>query len=109
MNAIKGVLVGLAATAVLFGGAAQAIAAPATSQSAEAQSSQAAANVTGEIVAVVKGKSIKVRVDASTTVDVDYDVKKTVVSGELKVGASVNVNGKKVDGKIVASGIIVIK
>ncbi|MFS8101418.1 hypothetical protein LFM09_30250 [Lentzea alba] len=104
MNAIKGVLVGLAATAVLFGGAAQAVAAPATSQSAEAS-----ANVTGEVVAVVKGKSIKVRIDASTTVDVDYDVKKTVISGELKVGASVNVNGKKVDGKIVASGIVVIK
>lgn len=104
MNAIKGVLVGLAATAVLFGGAAQAIAAPATTQSAEA-----ALNVTGEVVAVVKGKSIKVRVDASTTVDVDYDLKKTIVSGELKVGASVDVNGKKVGGKIVASGIIVIK
>ncbi len=104
MNAIKGVLVGLAATAVLFGGAAQAVAAPATSQSTEAS-----ANVTGEVVAVVKGKSIKVKVDASTTVDVDYDLKKTVVSGELKVGASVDVNGKKVDGKIVASGIIVIK
>ena len=104
MNAIKGVLVGLAATAVLFGGAAQAIASPATSQSTEA-----AANVTGEVVAVVKGKSIKVRVDASTTLDVDEDLKKTVVSGELKVGASVNVNGKKVDGKIVASGIVVIK
>ncbi|KJK47336.1 hypothetical protein UK23_20540 [Lentzea aerocolonigenes] len=104
MNAIKGVLVGLAATAVLFGGAAQAIAAPATSQSAEASS-----NVTGEVVAVVKGKSIKVRVDASTTVDVDYDLKKTVISGELKVGGSVDVNGKKVGGRIVASGIIVIK
>lgn len=104
MNAIKGVLVGLAATAVLFGGAAQAIAAPATTQSTEA-----AAKVTGEVVAVVKGKSIKVRVDASTTVDVDYDLKKTIVSGELKVGASVDVNGKKVGGKIVASGIIVIK
>jgi hypothetical protein len=104
MNAIKGVLVGLAATAVLFGGGAQAIAAPATSQSAEAS-----AKVTGEVVAVVKGKSIKVRVDASTTVDVDYDLKKTIVSGELKVGASVDVNGKKVDGKLVASGIIVIK
>ena len=104
MNAIKGVLVGLAATAVLFGGAAQAVTAPATTQSTEA-----AAKVTGEVVAVVKGKSIKVRVDASTTVDVDYDLKKTVISGELKVGGSVNVNGKKVDGKIVASGIIVIK
>ncbi|MET9628996.1 hypothetical protein ABZX92_16170 [Lentzea sp. NPDC006480] len=104
MNAIKGVLVGLAATAVLFGGAAQAIAAPATSQSTEAS-----ATVTGEVVAIVKGKSIKVKVDASTTVDVDYDVKKTLISGELKVGGSVNVNGKKVDGKIVASGIIVIK
>jgi hypothetical protein len=103
MNAIKGVLAGLAATAVLFGGAAQAVAAPATSQST------AAANVTGEVVAVVKGKSIKVRVDASTTVDVDYDLKKTIISGELKVGASVDVNGKKVDGKIVASGIVVIK
>ncbi|MEU0883973.1 hypothetical protein ABZ345_35705 [Lentzea sp. NPDC005914] len=104
MNAIKGVLVGLAATAVLVGGAAQAVAAPASSQSAEAS-----ANVTGEVVAVVKGKSIKVRVDASTTVDVDYDLKKTVVSGELKIGGSVSVNGKKIDGKIVASGIIVIK
>ncbi|PWK84016.1 hypothetical protein C8D88_109101 [Lentzea atacamensis] len=104
MNAIKGVLAGLAATAVLFGGAAQAVAAPATSQS-----TAAAANVTGEVVAVVKGKSIKVRVDASTTVDVDYDLKKTNISGELKVGASVDVNGKEVDGKIVASGIIVIK
>jgi hypothetical protein len=104
MNAIKGVLVGLAATAVLFGGAAQAFATPATSQSAEAS-----ANVTGEVVAVVKGKSIKVRVDASTTVDVDYDLKKTIISGELKVGGSVNVNGRKIDGRIVASGIIVIK
>ncbi|MGW4206766.1 hypothetical protein ACWEIJ_02145 [Lentzea sp. NPDC004789] len=104
MNAIKGVLVGLAATAALFGGAAQATAAPATGQSAEAS-----ANVTGEVVAVVKGKSVKVRVDASTTVDVDYDLKKTVVSGELKIGASVHVNGKKVDGRIVASGIVVIK
>ncbi len=104
MNAIKGVLAGLAATAVLFGGAAQAFAAPATSQSAEAS-----ANVTGEVVAVVKGKSIKVRVDASTTVDVDYDLTKTVISGELKAGASVSVNGRKVDGKIVASGIIVLK
>jgi hypothetical protein len=104
MNAIKGVLAGLAATAVLFGGAAQAIAAPATTQSAEAS-----ANVTGEVVAVVKGKSVKVRVDASTTVDVDYDLKKTVISGELKVGSSVSINGKKVGGKIVASGIVVIK
>lgn len=103
MNAIKGVLAGLAATAVLFGGAAQAFAAPTASQEAEAS-----ANVTGEIVAVVQGKSVKVRVDASTTVDVEYDIK-TVISGELKVGASVSVNGKKVDGKIVASGIVVIK
>ena len=108
MNAIKGVLVGLAATAVLFGGAAQAIAAPVAAQSAE-QSAEAAANVTGEVVAVVKGKSIKVKVDASSTVDVDYDLKKTLVSGELKVGGSVSVNGKKVDGRIVASGIIVLK
>jgi hypothetical protein len=104
MNAIKGVLVGLAATAVLFGGAAQAIAAP-----APAQSAATSATVTGEVVAVVKGKSIKVKVDASSTVDVDYDLKKTLVSGELKVGGSVSVNGKKVDGRIVASGIIVLK
>ncbi|NKE58103.1 hypothetical protein FXN61_15200 [Lentzea sp. PSKA42] len=104
MNAIKGVLVGLAATAVLFGGAAQAVAAPTTNQSAEA-----AANVTGEVVAVVKGKSIKVKVDASTTVDVDYSLTQTIISGELKVGASVDVNGKKVGGKIFASGIVVIK
>ncbi len=104
MNAIKGVLVGLAATAVLFGGAAQAIAAP-----APAQSAATSATVTGEVVAVVKGKSIKVKVDASSTVDVDYDLTKTLVSGELKVGGSVSVNGKKVDGRIVASGIIVLK
>lgn len=104
MNAIKGVLVGLAATAVLFGGAAQAIAAP-----VPAQSAATSATVTGEVVAVVKGKSIKVKVDASSTVDVDYDLKKTLVSGELKVGGSVSVNGKKVDGRIVASGIIVLK
>ena len=104
MNAIKGVLVGLAATAVLFGGAAQAVAAPATSQSAEAS-----AHVTGEVVAVVKGKSIKVKVDASTTVDVDYDLLQTIISGELKVGASVDVKGIKLGGKIVALGIIVLK
>jgi hypothetical protein len=104
MNAIKGVLAGLAATAVLFGGAAQAVAAPATSQSAEAS-----ASVTGEVVAVVKGKSIKVKVDASSTVDVDYDLVQTVISGELKVGANVEVKGRKIAGKIVASGIVVIK
>ena len=104
MNAIKGVLAGLAATAVLFGGAAQAVAGPATTQSAEA-----AANVTGEVVAVVKGKSIKVKVDASTTVDVDYDIVKTIISGELKVGASVDVKGLKLGGKIFALGIIVLK
>ncbi|MFI6097436.1 hypothetical protein ACIA8G_17855 [Lentzea sp. NPDC051213] len=104
MNAIKGVLVGLAATAVLFGGAAQAIAAPVTSQSTEAS-----ASVSGEVVAIVKGKSIKVKVNASTTVDVDYDVTKTVISGDLKVGASVDVKGHKAGGTIFASGIIVLK
>ncbi|SFR09645.1 hypothetical protein SAMN04488564_103189 [Lentzea waywayandensis] len=104
MNAIKGVLVGLAATAVLFGGAAQAFAAPAPAQSAEVS-----ADLTGEVVAVVKGKSIKVKVDASTTVDVDYDVVKTIISGELKVGASVDVKGLKLGGKIFALGIIVLK
>jgi hypothetical protein len=104
MNAIKGVLVGLAATAVLFGGAAQAVAAPAANQSAEAS-----ASVTGEVVAVVKGKSIKVKVDASSTVDVDYDLVRTVISGELEVGANVEVKGLKIAGKIVALGIIVLK
>lgn len=63
MNAIKGVLAGLAATAVLFGGTAQAVAAqPAT------QSSDASANVAGEVVAVVAGKSIKVKVNAGKIV-----------------------------------------
>ncbi|MGI5504584.1 hypothetical protein [Lentzea sp. CA-135723] len=104
MNAIKGVLAGLAATAVLFGGAAQAFAAPVTEASAEAS-----ANVTGKVIAVVHGKSIKVKVNASTTVDVDYDLLKTIVSGELKVGADVDVKGIKLGGKVVALGIIVLK
>ena len=104
MNAIKGVLAGLAATAVLFGGAAQAFATPATSQSAEAS-----ATVAGQVVAVVNGKSIKVKVNATTTVDVDYSITKTVISGELKVGSNVQVQGQQIAGKFVASGIIVIK
>ncbi|GLY52393.1 hypothetical protein [Lentzea sp. NBRC 102530] len=103
MNAIKGVLAGLAATAVLFGGAAQAFAAPATEVSA-----QATADVTGKVVAVVHGKSIKVKVNASTTLDVDYDLA-TAISGELKVGANVDVKGIKLGGKVIALGIIVLK
>lgn len=103
MNAIKGVLVGFAAAGMLLTGA-QAIAAPA----ATSASSDASANVTGEVVAVVAGKSIKVKVDASTTVDVDLDAK-TIVSGEIKVGVTVNVNGKKVERRILASGVVVVK
>src|SRR5690349_3216668 len=103
MNAIKGVLAGLAATAVLFGGAAQAFAAPVTEASAEAS-----ANVTDKVVAVVQGKSIKVKVNASTTVDVDYDLT-TTISGKVKVGADVDVKGIKLGGKVVALGIIVLK
>ncbi|GLZ30351.1 hypothetical protein Lesp02_25400 [Lentzea sp. NBRC 105346] len=102
MNAIKGVLVGLAATGVLFSGA-QAVAAP-TPTSA---STEASATVTGEVVAIVDTKTIKVKVDAGTTVTVKIDAT-TIISGEIEVGATINVNGKKVDGSIVASGIIVI-
>jgi len=103
MNAIKGVLVAVAATGMFLTGA-QAIAAPAQTSS----STEASANVTGEVVAVVGKKSIKVKVDASTTVDVDIDAK-TLISGEVKVGVTVNVNGKKVERRILASGVVVVK
>lgn len=103
MNAIKGVVIALAAAGTFLTGA-QAIAAPAPTTA----SSEAEANVIGEVVAVVNTKTIKVKVDADTVLTVKTDAK-TVITGKVTVGVKVDVAGKKVEGDLLASGIIVLK
>jgi hypothetical protein len=108
MNAIKAVLVGAAAAGVFLSGAQVAAANPAPTAVSTEASTEASASVSGEVVAVVGKRAIKVKVDANTVVDVDLDLK-TIISGEVKVGVKVNVNGKKIAAKILASAVVVIK